>query len=546
MKLIKFIYAESNQFGLGIFLLGILSGVLNTVLLFILNGVITVVGNVPVKMVVYYFVVLLLSTIFQRFFQKRMITLSQSIMFNARNNLVNDIRKTDLQLLEKIGHSRIYKTITYDIIAVGGASRSLVGISTSAVSILCCLIYLAFTSLVCTALVLGAVFSGVFIYLTNDRAITAEMRKANKIHERIVAVLGDLLMGFKEIKLNREKDEVLFKQYYTPLSVESEALSAKSMFRYMNNATIGKTVMLLIVGFCVFFLPQLSILTSNDAVKVLVMILYLLGPVTSIVSMLPGYKSASISVDRIEELRANLRGNIQPVNENPISMNPVFDRIEMQGVSFDYKDGYNNFNFGKVDFQIRQGEIVFVVGGNGSGKSTFVKLLTGLYRPDCGSLKLNGSIITPESLPSYQSLYSCIFSDYHPFTTIYSYASPDTAKVKEYLAYFKLSDKVVFENNTFNIGSLSTGQKKRLALIQALLEDRPILILDEWAADQDPEFRRFFYTTVLSDIKRMGKTIIAITHDDRYLGVADRVLYFEYGQIIKEQAGIKYHSAAVQ
>ena len=88
----------------------------------------------------------------------------------------------------------------------------------------------------------------------------------------------------------------------------------------------------------------------------------------------------------------------------------------------------------------------------------------------------------------------------------------------------------------FNTVDLSTGQRKRLALIVSLLEKRPILLLDEWAADQDPEFRRKFYFDLLPALHRAGVTVVVVTHDDRYLDEMDlpaRRLRMDEGRFVE-------------
>ena len=107
----------------------------------------------------------------------------------------------------------------------------------------------------------------------------------------------------------------------------------------------------------------------------------------------------------------------------------------------------------------------------------------------------------------------------------------DEAEVHRLLRLLRLETKTNFAQGRFTQLNLSTGQRKRLALIVSLLEDRPLLAFDEWAADQDPEFRQYFYTELLPLLKSQGKTLLVVTHDDRYFHVADRVVTMEYGRI---------------
>lgn len=185
-----------------------------------------------------------------------------------------------------------------------------------------------------------------------------------------------------------------------------------------------------------------------------------------------------------------------------------------------------------IDLEARAGEILFIVGGNGSGKSTLLKALTGLYHPQSGSITMDDTLLNQENATWYRSHFSAVFSEYHLFDRLYGLADVPAERVHELLRLMQLSDKTAFENGRFTTLDLSHGQKKRLGLLVALLENRPILVLDEWAADQDPPFRRYFYEELLPQLKQQGKTIIAVTHDDKYFDRADRVVKMEYGGFV--------------
>ena len=196
-----------------------------------------------------------------------------------------------------------------------------------------------------------------------------------------------------------------------------------------------------------------------------------------------------------------------------------FDQIEMRGVVFRYFDRSSEvtFQIGPLEFILRPGELVFITGGNGSGKSTFLKVLAGLYPPDAGELRLDRTVINDETRNKYRELMSAIFTDYHLFKRLYGIPDPDPGEVDRLLTQFRLEDKTALSQGEFSTLDLSGGQRKRLALIVSLLEKRPILLLDEWTADQDPEFRRLFYRELLPELMQAGATIVMVTHDDRYL-----------------------------
>ncbi len=196
-------------------------------------------------------------------------------------------------------------------------------------------------------------------------------------------------------------------------------------------------------------------------------------------------------------------------------------------------DDNHHFSVGPFSLELRAGEILFITGGNGSGKSTLLKLMMGLYMPGQGRILLNSQ---ETDIRQHRYLFAVVFGDFHLFDRFYGLPDVDENRVNELLTLMRIEKKVQFADGKFSTPDLSTGQKKRLALVAAMMEDRPVYVFDEWAAEQDPEFRRHFYETLLPTFKAQGKTILAVTHHDQYFHVADRVVNMEYGQI-KESEG---------
>jgi putative ATP-binding cassette transporter len=119
------------------------------------------------------------------------------------------------------------------------------------------------------------------------------------------------------------------------------------------------------------------------------------------------------------------------------------------------------------------------------------------------------------------------------FGKLYGLRDLDPGQVNALLERMQLDTKTAYVDGRFTSLNLSTGQRKRMGLLIALLEDKPICVFDEWAAEQDPEFRSYFYEELLHQLKEEGKTIIAVSHDDRYFHHADKIIKMEYGQLVK-------------
>ena len=209
-----------------------------------------------------------------------------------------------------------------------------------------------------------------------------------------------------------------------------------------------------------------------------------------------------------------------------------FQTIQFEEVCFTYQDpdGNATFQVGPIDGQVRRGEVIFLVGGNGSGKTSFLKLFTALYAPSQGNIRVDGVAIGPANVQSYRNLFSAIFSDFYLFEKLHGLSDATAERIDALLEVMALSGKTAFQNGRFSNTHLSTGQRKRLALVVALLEDKPIYVFDEVAADQDARFRNYFYETLLPELKTSGKTVVVVTHDDRYFHIADRVIGMDYGK----------------
>ena len=263
-------------------------------------------------------------------------------------------------------------------------------------------------------------------------------------------------------------------------------------------------------------------------------LLYMKGPLEHLISTLPIISRAQIAFRRIADLSEQFNSP-EPhlLLSEPAAQDKTVKRLELVdvGYSFPPVDGSAPFRLGPVNLTVNQGDIVFIVGENGCGKTTLIKLLLGLYAPQQGEIRLNGHAVTAQSRDDYRQLFTTIFADYYLFDDVVQGDMHIPQDAEQYLKRLEISHKVSINDGQFSTTDLSTGQRKRLALVNAWLEERPVLVFDEWAADQDPTFRRIFYTELLPDLKRLGKTIIVISHDDRYFDVADQLVRMDSGKV---------------
>jgi len=270
-------------------------------------------------------------------------------------------------------------------------------------------------------------------------------------------------------------------------------------------------------------------------------LLYMKGPLEYLVTTLPVVSRANVAFKRIADL-AEQFSSPEPhlLLSDKAAPKPLVEHLELRDVHYAFPavDGSKPFALGPVNLSIAQGEIVFIVGENGGGKTTLIKLLLGLYAPQGGEIILNGAPVMAENRDDYRQLFTTIFADYYLFDELVQGDQEIPEDANRYLERLEIAHKVTIRDGAFSTTDLSTGQRKRLALLNAWLEERPVLVFDEWAADQDPAFRRIFYTELLPELKYLGKTIIVISHDDRYFDVADQLVRMEAGRVISEKAPV--------
>ena len=348
--------------------------------------------------------------------------------------------------------------------------------------------------------------------------------------------------GAKELKLHaRRRLGFLALLDDTAQALRKLVLEARTMFSIAANW--AGLLFFLVIGLFLF-LPQTSGQTNEAMTGFTLVLLFIRGPIQIFLNMLPAIGQGGVALDKIERLGLTLpieASEAGPAEEPGSS----WKRLDMVGVCHAYeREGEEkSFTLGPINLEFEPGELTFLVGGNGSGKTTFAKLITGLYLPEAGDILLNGVPVTTSTARLPPALLRGL-RRVHLFDRLHGFeAQTIDAQARRYLGLLHLDHKVVREGGLLSTTELSRGQRKRLALLTAYLEDRPIYVFDEWAADQDPQFKEVFYTRLLPELKWRGKTVLVITHDDGYFGVADRVLKLEDGKLIEDVA--VPHSVAV-
>jgi cyclic peptide transporter len=465
----------------------------------------------------------------------------EAIIHKLRLRLMDLIRRSELLEIEKIGRARIVASITSDTAILTQASNMLCFTVQGAVLILFVGLYVAYLSIVAFLLTLVIVSGAGTVFHYKNRQLSAQKGESAAWERRLFDRLTDFLDGFKEVRLNAARSEDLFND---ALEVSKTAANIKirtqaETFKMIVTSQIS---MYILLGAVVFVAPNLSdTLGGASIAKTTTALLFVVGACFGLVQSIPILLNANAAASRIERLEDALQATLVEHERRAITAPKRFEQIEMRNIEFRYIDKFSDtvFKIGPIDFTLQRGELVFITGGNGSGKSTFLRVLSGLYPPDSGEVLLDGRPVTDANRDEYRGLMSAIFFDYHLFQRLYGIADADPSDVNRLLTQFRLADKTSLSNGEFRTLDLSGGQRRRLALIVSLLEKRPIMLLDEWTAEQDPEFRLKFYDELLPDMMRAGATIVVITHDDRYLDelhLPARRIKMDYGRIVEQRS----------
>jgi putative ATP-binding cassette transporter len=464
----------------------------------------------------------------------------EAIIHKLRVRIMDMIRRSELLEVEKIGRSRIVAAVTSDTAVLTQASNMLCFTIQGTVLIFFVGLYVAYLSLAAFLLTFVIVVGAGTIFHYKNKRLAAQKGESAAWERRLYERLTDFLNGFKEVRLNRPRSDDLYADA-AEVSMTAANIKIRTQAETFKMIVTSQISMYVLLGAVVFVAPNLSdSLGGTSIAKATTALLFIVGACFGLVQSIPILLNANAAADRIARLEGALETALSAVDPRDITARKHFDKIEMQNIVFRYTDRFSDtvFKIGPIDFTLNSGELVFITGGNGSGKSTFLRVLAGLYPPDSGEIYVDGTRINDNTRDDYRALMSAIFFDYHLFQRLYGIDEPDPAELDRLLRKFRLEDKTGLVNGAFRTLDLSGGQRRRLALIVSMLEKRPIMLLDEWTAEQDPEYRRKFYDELLPEMLQAGATIIVITHDDRLLDelrLPARKIRMDEGRIVEQR-----------
>ncbi|HRI63650.1 MAG TPA: cyclic peptide export ABC transporter [Polyangium sp.] len=478
-----------------------------------------------------------ISTLLSLQRSKRVNAAIEDALHRMKLRLAGKVEKTDFERIEQIDKAEILDRLTQNMFTISRAAPPLSEALQSVFILGCVALYLCWLSFAAfVVLCVFLVFIGLF-YRSRWKITTDMLKQSSAQRVQFLEALTGMLRGAKEIRLSRARRKSVLNDY-TLEATELKNISIAASAAEADDALFAEMNRYIVAVVIAFVLPAYFSFELGVLPKIIAAVIYLWGRLDWVFNFYGTYLETNEALDQIASLEKKLD---VATNDSKSQVEvPEYDpwrgdvaTIRAVEIKYDYPriNGDVPFSIGPMNMTIASGEVIFIVGGNGSGKSTLLKVLCGLYVPTRGSLALGQRAITAKTVAAYREKIAAIFADYHLFSKAYGMldAEPDT--VTQFLREMQINDKTSFRNGEFSPRKLSTGQKKRIAMAIALFDDRPIFVLDEWAADQDPEFRKYFYEKLIPALKRKGKTVIAVSHDDRYFHIADRVITLEYGQI---------------
>lgn len=466
----------------------------------------------------------------------------QRVVARLRKDISARIVCAPIAEIERYRVHRLMATLNSDVDTVSAFTFNFPGYAVSLAISLGCVIYMLMLSPVLFAIAALAIVAGVAINHYASFRWTYHYRGVRAATDDLQKQYRAITEGAKELRINHDRRALVYRKQLSGAADVIAELKIRAMRLFYAAGAAGSTLFFLVIGLILALQYRLGV-EPRVISGFIIVLLYIRGPIEQLVGGLPAWSQARIAFWRIAELSAQFQNREPQLLTEGAPAAPVeIGKIELRNARYAFPavGDAKPFVLGPVNLSIEEGETLFIIGENGCGKTTLVKLLLGLYSPTEGELLLGGRAVEVDRLDGYRQRFSAVFSDYYLFDDLVARDPALIEQAKRYLDLLEISHKVEIKDGVFSTIDLSAGQRKRLALVHALLEQRPIMMFDEWAADQDPTFRRVFYTEFLPELKRQGKTLIVVSHDDRYFSVADRVIRLESGKIIQSASGSSF------
>ncbi len=536
MKLILLLLKDSRKTVLFASICGAISGACTALILGLIREAIAPTHGVPTTHLAAKFagvcLLFLVSTLGSHI---PLVYLAEGTLLKLRVQLVRRILEGRLRFLEQLGSHRLYAALAGDVDRITDGFAVMPAILISTVVIFGCLIYLGLVSWKALAALLVSLLFSIVLFVAANRRALQRLSQARETGNVLFKHFRAVSEGAKELKLHAPRRRAFLDTLLLPTAQAYRKLRCSGLVELETANALANLSYFAVIGLLLFVLPVVGGGTAVLSSAVLVFV-FMLAPLTTLGNHFNTFAQAEVALRSLNSLGVELESSehAERLDDTAGRVAGPVERVVFCGISYSYANpnADERFALGPLDLELRP-EVPFITGGNGSGKSTLAKLIVGLYEPDAGSVELDGQPVVEANREWYRQHCTAIFADFYLFERL---LGMDDDRLDErarlLLPELHLADKLTIDKGKLSTTNLSAGQRKRLALLVAYLEDRPIVLFDEWAADQDPQFKEIFYKELLAELRRRGKIVVVITHDDRYFSQADRVVKLADGQLV--------------
>lgn len=532
MNIISLVFQQYRKPFLLMFALTILSGLCGIGILAFINAYLLKSNEGMLQGIMWQFALLLLAyLIITTASQIQLSKLGHQFVFEMRTQLLKRIMDSQETQIQLTGKPKLLASLSNDIRSISMAFTRLPELVQGVLFTIACSLYLIWLSpklFMVTALVLLLMVLGSNFVV---KRVFQSFRKMRGYEDELYTHYETSLDGHKELTLNRYRAERFYHEEFSTTAEQNRYWAVRADSLHALAINWGNTSMLAAVGIIFYLSVYHQWANLTDAATVTMTVLFMRSPLSQAIGAFPMLMNSQVALNALKNL--GLIDYKDGFHSNHTLPNN-WQHIRLENITYTYPEqGGQKFALQPVSLTLNRNETVFLIGSNGSGKSTLSMILAGLYLPSSGKIFVDNIEITDNNRDAYRRLFASVFTDFHLFEQLIGdmNANPSEQMITHWLNQLQLSEKVKIEQNRILNSKLSQGQKKRLGLLTAALENRSMLILDEWAADQDPQFRRVFYENLLPLLKQQGYTVFAISHDDKYFHHAERILSMKNGQL---------------
>jgi putative ATP-binding cassette transporter len=542
MTLLRFLVRYSPKMLVWTSLAAVLGGACSAGLIAMINSALNRPGRPGLALIAGFAALGLGRILSNAFAQATLAHFSHATTARLRLDLVRKILAVPLREFEELGSPKLMPVLSEDILEIAQATLSVPILAVNFAVLVGGAIYLAYLSLPVLLAIVAFAAVGAFSYRLMIRRGFGHLTAAREGQDRLFEHFCALMAGMKELKLHRTRRAAFVEEDVASAAALCRKHGVAAELRFILAQNWNQLLFVALIGLILFLLPRMENVSPRALTGYIIATLYLMGPLAGLLGCLSVFSRANVSLRKVEQLGLALTTNGERAPGRAGSPAPSaepFESLELAGVTHSYhrEREDDDFMLGPIDLTLRPGQLVFLIGGNGSGKSTLAKVVAGLYPPASGEIRLNGRRVTEENRDDYRQNFAAVFSDYFLFDRLAGAGHPGAdRRAREYLERLHLNHKVSIQAGVFSTTQLSQGQRKRLALLCAYLDDRPCYLFDEWASDQDPLFKEVFYAELLPELRSRGKAVLVITHDERYFSGADRLVRLDYGKLAREDA----------